>query len=57
MVEIEFTDPTVAFLLGMDLVDGYTDDILTEDGEPTNIKVFSIGFLFFKINIVTVVRP
>lgn len=49
MVEVELVDPTLGFLIGIDLLDGVTNDI-SEDGSETEITILSLGFLFFKIN-------
>lgn len=48
MVEFELTDPTKSFLFGIDLLDGFTEDI-AED-EMTDVKILSIGFIIFKIS-------
>tara|TARA_R110000772_G_scaffold81013_2_gene172524 strand:- start:409 stop:573 length:165 start_codon:yes stop_codon:yes gene_type:complete len=48
MVEFELTDPSKSFLFGIDLLDGYTEDI-AED-EETGVKILSIGLIIFKVN-------
>lgn len=48
MVEFELTDPSRGFLLGIDLLDGYTDDI--EPGTTKEVGILSIGLLLFKIS-------
>ena len=48
MVEFELSNPLENFLFGVDLLDGYTNDIT--DGEETNVKILSVGFLLFKVS-------
>lgn len=53
MVEFELTNPfEESFLVGIELVDGITEDI--EPGEETQVTIFSIGLLFFRINYLTI---
>ena len=52
MVDFELTNPVDGFLLGIELLDGTTEDL--EEGVETQISIFSIGLIFFKINFLTI---
>lgn len=47
MVDFEWTAPHNQFLIGIDLLDGTLED----NGEIREIKIFSVGFIFFKLSI------
>jgi len=47
--EIAFTDPMDGFLLGIDVMDGYTEDM--EEEEVTEVTIFSVGFIIIRFSI------